>query len=271
MDAKTQALGRLIETLSPALAAELDRLVQETREALEQEFESRLQAAVREAETKTTLVAEAQFERAAEKLKEETRNQVARELEQQFDERLEAATARVRNEAAAESAKLEAAMTQVKNQAAEERSKVETAMTQQKTEWTAELDKLEDQLQQWRTLAETNRQLAEASSQPEMLSRFLKLAEPFADGLALYVMKADGLALWKSKGKGAFPEVISKQMTDPESYFRIITVRGKTVCAICAAPSFKAETLEFLAGSLERAIEVFGLKLRSPKAAGAEM
>jgi hypothetical protein len=70
--------------------------------------------------------------------------------------------------------------------------------------------------------------------------------------------------LWKSKGNGAFPEIISQQITDPESYFRILSVRGKTVGAICAAPSFKAEALDFLAASLERAIEGFGLKLRAP-------
>src|SRR5207247_2615513 len=130
----------------------------------------------------------------------------------------------------------------------------------------------EDERDQWRTFAETQRQLAEAASQPEILTRFLKLAEPFADGLAMYVIKGDGLALWKSKGKGAFPEIISKQTTDPESYFRTLSVRGKTVGALCAAPSFKGDALDFLAGSLERAIEVFGLKLRAPvpKAAASE-
>src|SRR5437870_13555619 len=102
-----------------------------------------------------------------------------------------------------------------------------------------------------------------------MLSRFLRLDQPFADGMALYVTKADGLALWKSKGRGVFPEIISQQTTDPESYFRPISVRGKTVAAICAAPSFKADALDFLATSLERAIETFGLRLRTavPKAA----
>src|SRR5206468_11619925 len=52
----------------------------------------------------------------------------------------------------------------------------------------------------------------------------------------VYVIKADGLALWKSRGDGAFPEIISQQTTDPESYFRAITVRGKTVAAVSAMP-----------------------------------
>src|SRR5581483_10861993 len=34
--------------------------------------------------------------------------------------------------------------------------------------------------------------------------------------------------------------------------------------AVSATPPFKPEALDFMAGSLERAIEVFGLRLRSP-------
>src|SRR2546423_1036205 len=123
---------------------------------------------------------------------------------------------------------------------------------------------LKDQIDQWRIFAETQQQLAEASSQPEILARFLKLAQPFAAGLGLYVTKVDGLALWKSRGSGAFPEIISKETTDPESYFSTIVVRGKAVAAICAVPPFKSEALDFLSASLERAIEVFGLKLKAP-------
>ena len=81
--------------------------------------------------------------------------------------------------------------------------------------------------------------------------------------LALYVAKSDGLALWKSKGDGVFPQIISKETTDPDSYFSAIAIRGKTVAALCAAPPFKFDALDFLAAALERAIEVFGLKLRS--------
>ena len=137
-------------------------------------------------------------------------------------------------------------------------------MNQLRQEWSAERSRLQDALDRWRVFAETQRLFSEASSQPEILARFLKVAELFAEGLALYVTKPDGLALWKSKGKGAFPEIISKETTDPESYFRHISVRGKTVGAICAVPSFKADALDFLAASLERAIEAFGLRLRTP-------
>jgi hypothetical protein len=235
MDVKTQALDRVLEALSSSLAAELDRVVQETRELLEQEFQARLRAAVRDAE-------------------EETRRQVTAELEQQFGARLEAAATRLRNEAA------------------EERGKFEAAMNDLKNEWSVELNKVEDERERWRIFAETQRQLAEATSQSEMLSQFLDLVHPVAQGLALYVAKSDGLALWKSKGNGVFPGIISRETTDPESYFRTLSVRGRTVGAICALPPFQAGALDFLAASLERAVEVFGLKLRTlaPKPAAAD-
>ena len=227
MDVKTEALDRVFEALAPALASELERVVRETREDLEREFQARLETATRDAES-AKASAEAQLGRAIVDAKEETRQQVTMELEQQFRD------------------KVEAAVNQLKNEASEERAK------------------LENQLQKWKMFAEAQRTLAEASSQPAMLERFLRLAEPFAEGLAIYVRKADGLALWKSKGKGAFPDIVSKDTADPEFYFRSISIRGNTVGAICAAPKFKTEALEFLIGSLEHAIEVFGLKVRAP-------
>jgi hypothetical protein len=193
---------------------------------VEQEFQARLEETIREANATTSSV-QAQVERTVEDAKEETRRQVTAELEQQFSEKLEART------------------NELKNESTEERAK------------------LQDQLEQWRMYAEAQRQLTDAGSQPELLERFLGFGESFAGGLAVYVTKADGLALWKNKGKGAFPEIVSKETTDPEFYFRTIAVRGKTVAAIYAAPSFKTNALDFLADSLERAIELFGLKLRA--------
>ena len=64
MELKTQALDRVLEALSPALAAELDRIVDETCQALEQDFQKRLQAAVGEAEASFIASAEAQLIRA---------------------------------------------------------------------------------------------------------------------------------------------------------------------------------------------------------------
>ena len=181
MELKTQTLDRVLEALSPALAAELDRLVQETRDAareetqraLEQEFLFRIQTVVRDAETATAAAAEAavaQRESAVAEAKEAARKEVSDELEQ-FRERLDRTTAQLKDAS-------------------------------------ADLANLQEQLDQWRVFAEMQRQLGEASSQPEILSRFLRLAEPFADGLAVYVAKADGLALWRNRGTAAFPPII---------------------------------------------------------------
>src|SRR5438552_8087203 len=227
MELKTQALDRVLEALSPALAAELDRVVAETRQTLEQEFQKRLQTAVREAETNTKAAADLQMTQAVASAKEATKKQITAELEEKF------------------------------------RAKLAENTAQHKSEASAERARLQDQINQWRVFAETQRQLAEASSQPEILARFLKVAQPFAAGLALYVTKTDGLALWKHRGNGAFPEIISQQTTDPESYFRTIVVRAKIVAAVCAMPPFSSGGLDFLSSSLERAIEVFGLKLKA--------
>ncbi len=228
MESKNPALDRVLEALSPALATELDRLAGETRQTLEQELENRLQKAVRDAETGAKVEATAQLALAVADAQERTRKQVTAELEQRFQGTLAETRDRLKAEAAAEQARLQ------------------------------------EQVNQWRVFAESERRLAEASSQSEILARFLKMVEPFAAGLAIYVTKADGLALWKSRGNGAFPEIISQQTTDPESYFRTIVVRNKTVGAIAAAPPFKSEALEFLTTSLARAIESFGLKIKAP-------
>jgi len=228
MELKTQAMDRVLEVLSPALAAELDRVVSETRQALEQEFEKRLQSAARDAEAAARSDVEAQTARAVADAREAMRREVTEEIEKQFFIKLAEATSQLKNEAVTERARLQ------------------------------------EQLDRWRIFAETPHELAEASSQTDILSRFLKLVQPFAAGFGLYVAKADGLAMWKSHGDGAFPEIISQQTTDPESYFRAITVRGRTVAAVCAVPPFKSDALDFLCSSLERAIEAFGLRLRTP-------
>jgi hypothetical protein len=228
MELKTQALDRLLETLSPVLSQEFDRIIRETTERLEQEFQQRLQHAVNEAETTAQARAASDHEQALVEARDAGRRQATGELEQQFQQRLSEATESLKSEAAAERQQLHA------------------------------------HLDQWRAFAVTQTQLGEASSQAEILSRFLNLAESFTGGLAVYVAKADGLSLWKSRGNAAFPDIISRETTDPEAYFKIINIRGKAVAAVCAAPPFKPEVLDFLTASLERAVEMFGLKLRSP-------
>jgi hypothetical protein len=229
MDLKIGALDRVLEALSPVLATELERLAQETRDGLEQDVQTRVQAAI---------------DNAVEGAKNETRQQAVAELEQEYRHQAEAATMALREEVA-------------------EREKLEVTIRQLKDDWSAERASLQSELEQWRLFAQAQQELAEASSQSDMLSRFLRLTEPFAEQLAVYVARQGGLALWKSRG-AVFPESISKETTDSQSYFRPITVRGNTVATICAAPSFRSDALDFLAASLERAIEEFGLRLRSP-------
>src|SRR5262249_13847397 len=125
----------------------------------------------------------------------------------------------------------------------------------------AERDRLRQEIVEWRILAEAQRQLNEATSQAEILVRWLNLVEPLGGGIALYVAKTDGLALWKTRGSGVFQQIISQQSTDPESFFKPIMVRGKTVAAVCALPPYRTEVLDLLATTLERAIELFGFRL----------
>jgi hypothetical protein len=135
---------------------------------------------------------------------------------------------------------------------------------QLRTEWNTERARLADQLEEWRIFADTQRQLAEANSQTEILMRFLKLAERFAPAIAVYVSKPDGLALWKARGQAAFPKIVSQGTIDPEWFFHQIIVRDKLIAAVCAAQPYKLEAINFLVACLDRSIETFGMKLRTP-------
>jgi hypothetical protein len=223
---KTPALDRLLEVLSSPLAAELDRLVQDTRRTLEQEFEGRLQAALHEAQSTAATETEARLAEAVEQAKAGAQRKVGEELELQFKQRLEEALSQAKNEVSSERATLE------------------------------------QEVARWRVFAEAQLELLAATSQADVLSRFLNLTEPFAQDLALYIVKSGGLALWKTRGNTSFPDIISQETRDPDSYFKLIQVRGKTVAAVYAAAPFKPDGLDFLGTLLEREIEMFGLKLR---------
>jgi hypothetical protein len=213
MDTKKPAVDRILETLAPALAGEIERSVREALQDQQEQFSKQLTDAVRDAEAKA--------------------GRLSADLTRKLDERLHLAEA----------------------------------------SWAEERARLENELHLWRTCAEAQQTLAESASQTDMLRRFLKLVEPFAQSLAVYVMKADGLALWKRYGDAAFPAVVSQSTIDPESLFTPVVVRGKTVVAICAYPPLRREAIEFLALALERAIELFGVRLQSvalrPRAAQA--
>jgi DNA repair exonuclease SbcCD ATPase subunit len=239
MEPRNPAVERLINALSPSLSTEIDRLLSEARTALETEFEQRLRT------EKTQLEAERQ------KAIDAMKKQVSDELQAQFSTTLAETTNNLKATQQAELQKLQGDL---------QKAQVELLKLQQ------DAQKTQQQAEQWRVLAEAQRQLNGAGSQTEILVRWLKLAEPFASSIAVYTAKADGLALWKNRGKAVFPNVISQQTTDPESYFKPIVVRDKTVAAVCAIQPYSAEALDFLSASMERAIELYGLKLRASAA-----
>jgi len=257
MDPKTPAVERLIDALSPTIAAELERVVSETRKTLENDFEQRLKDAIQNAESSTRNQAEADrkaaVERAVQEARDAIRKQVTDELQLQFNKTMDDTSTNLKTSYQAE---LQKAQVDLK--------KAQSDLQKLQTDWNSDRVALEHQVQQWRSLAEAQRQLADAGSQTEILVRWLKLAEPFGSSIAVYTAKADGLALWKNRGKAVFPEIISQQTTDPETYFKPIVVRGKTLAAVCASQPYSSDALDYLAVTVERTIELFALKLRTP-------
>jgi hypothetical protein len=238
MELRMQAVDQLLEAMAPSLSAELDRVLQQVRQQLENEFQARLQSALGAAEIETLHLAEVRLEEAVIEAREATRVQ----LTDSFNEQLQFALQQTRD-----------AM----------KAKSDDDMQSAFANWAAERAQLQEQLSQWHVYAEAQQQLSECASQSEILARFLKLSEPFAESFAVYIAKPDGLALWKARGSGAFPPLISPGTSDPEHYFKAAVVRQKMVAAVSAVQPCKVESLDFLVSCLERAIESFGLKLHA--------
>jgi hypothetical protein len=228
MELKTQALDRFLEAISPPIVKEFERVLAETRDELEQEFQRRLLNAEREAQSAVAKEAAGQLDRVVAEARESTRREVKEELEEHFKRTLKETT------------------------------------KQLQADWAAERSRLEEQLAQLGVFVEAHRQFGDATTQAEILSRFTKFAESFSNGVAVYVAKGDRLALWKSRGDGTFPESITEETSVPDSYFKTVSVRGKTVAAVYALPPCKADVIDFLESEMERAIEVYGLKLKTP-------
>ncbi len=246
MELQPEAVQRLLDALSPALNAELDRVVKQTHEILEAEFRKRLEAALQDAQASAQRRASEQQREADERLRQsvaETQENVRREVTEQLESRFKNVLEETSNKI---------------------RSELEATTNSLRSEWDTERERLQEQLDQWQVFAEAQKKLSEASSQTEILVRFLKFAEPYAAGVAVYVTKSDGLALWKTRGSAVFPEIVSEETIDPDFYFKKVMVKGRTVAAVCAAQPYRIDVLSFLASSLERAVEVFGLKLRAP-------
>jgi hypothetical protein len=273
MELRTQTVDKILEALTPALSAELERVLQEARQQLEEEFRKRLETAIHEAENAVMQLAEAEKQKAVADLRDRISAETQAEKEKAIADTRAAISAdfQVRNEKAIEETR-EKISTEMRNQFQEtlrqtidqlgaDFAKQSQAAAEQ---WEVEKGSLQDQVNLWRTYAEGQQQLTESGSQAEMLTRFLNLVEPYAGSVAVYVSKADGLALWKARGKGAFSELVSKDTIDPESFFKPLVVRERTVAAVCAVPPYKVEPLDFLSACLGRAIEGFGLKLQTP-------
>jgi len=238
MELRAQAVDRLLEALSPSLTAELERLLEESRQQFEEAFQARLQTALRDSELATLHLAEVRLEESVMEAREAMRIQ----LTEGFAEQLQIAMQQVREEMSAKS---------------------DEDMKSAFANWAAERSSLQEQLSRWHAYAEAQRELSQCTSQLEILTRLFKLTDPFADSLALYISKPDGLALWKSRGKKAFPTLISKNTIDPEFYFKPAVVRNKTVAAVCALRPCNTESLDFLMSCFERAVEAFGMKLQT--------
>src|SRR5688572_5678624 len=175
MEPKTQAVERLIDALSPTIAAELERVVMETRRAVEVELEQRFNAAVQQAETDR----QAAVEKAVLEVQDTVRRQVTDELQSQFSKTIDDTSSNLKLSYQSELQKAQV-----------ELIKAQSDLEKLQNDWNSDRVGLEHQVQQWRSLAEAQKQLAEANSQIEILMRWLSLAEPCGSSIAVYTAKA---------------------------------------------------------------------------------
>ena len=229
MGLETQDTEKSSESRDPALSEELSRILENARQAIEDEFCKRLEASASDREQALT----------------EARLEVSDELRREFDETLQQATLRLE----ADSAQRLAEFAQ--------------RMTASAAEWEEEKKRLTDELKVLRAYTDAQRRMAESQSQIEILGHFLDYAETFAPNLAVYVARSEGLALWKTRGTAVFPTVMSKATIDPEAYFKPIVVRDRMIAAVCARQPLNSESLDFLSRALSREIEAFGARLQS--------
>ncbi len=254
------SLQRLLDAIAPAASEELARLMQELRASLAADSTVRLRKAL--------LDKEKEFREKSEELRAEVEKDTGERVGREVTEQLET---RFKDEMASQLAGLRTSLEEEARAAAArwevERNKVEAERDAQLKESQEKADKqradLKAEIDRWRLLAEFHRRVGDASSQVEILKRFLTAADRFATGVGLYLNKADGLELWDSRGGApAFPELVSKDTIDPEWYFAPIVVRSKTVAAVCAAGVKDRDSLVVLVDALKKAIENFGLRIR---------
>ena len=225
---------------SPDPATEIGRILDAAKAQLEEEFRKRLDAAVEQARNSAVGLADSERDEAVNR----TRTEVTAELRAQFDQTLLQKITQLQSE-------------------------FEKRMRDAREEWEEEKDRVQEQVNLWRTYSEAQRLMLDSTSQAEILNHFLQHTEDFAPNLAIYVARPDGLALWKTRGEGPFQQLISQDTSDPESFFKPIAVRERTVAAICARQPYSDAPMSFLCNTLERAIEIFGMKLQARKTKSA--
>jgi len=240
MELHTEDAKNPADTENSGLSSEIGRILETAKAQLEEEFRKRLEAAVQDAKSAATGLADSEREQAV----SQARTEVTAELRAQFDQALLRKITQLQSE-------FEEKMRTAREQSDEEK------------------DRIQEQVNLWRAYAEVQPRMLESNSQAEILTHFLQCAEAFSPNLAIYVARADGLALWKTRGDGPFPQLISQDTSDPDAFFRTLAVRERTVAAICAMQPYSEAPLVFLSGCLERAIEVFGMRLQSRKVKSA--
>jgi len=232
------SLERLIEAARPGLGGELAKMLEEHRGMIEAEATVRLKRAVLDKEAELRQQSEADQVRVTAETTSRVTSEVTASLEAQFKEKLDG---------------------EIRRLTAEHTDKADQATAQ----WKQERSSLVGEANRWRVLSDYQHKLGDASSQLEILRRFLRTAIKFADGTAVYLNKEDGLALWKSEGEGAaFPKVVSTETIDPDWFFSKVVVRGKTIAAVAATGVADTDALTLMSDALKRAIENFGLRLR---------
>jgi hypothetical protein len=240
MELHTEDAKNSADTSTSDLSSEISRILETVKAQLEEEFRKRLEAAVEQAKNSATGLADSEREQAV----TNARSEVTAELRAQFDQTLVQRITQLQSD-------------------------FERRTREAREEWDEEKERIQEQVELWRTYAEAQRLMFESNSQGEILNHFLQRTEGFAPNLAIYVARPGGLILWKTRGDGPFPHLISQDTSDPDAYFKTITVRERTVAAISARQPYSDKPLAFLCACLERAVEVFGFKLQSQKTKAA--
>jgi len=137
-------------------------------------------------------------EQAVREARETTKKEVTEELNEQFKKTLEQATSALKSEAS------------------------------------TELARVQEQLDQFRIFADAQKLLGEVTSQPEILARFLRMTEPFAPALAVYVAKNRRACALENPRQSRISRDHFPANDRSRVHFKVVSVRGKKVAAACA-------------------------------------